>query len=122
MAEPAKTQRELTPAELLLMREIWAGKTTTREIYNSLAQSGSKHPAFTTIATYLQRLELKGFLVRKPAGPREFRYSAVIPKETVRNQLSEKVEVLFDRRSDLLESVVSRLDLPPEDERRIHQI
>ena len=41
MAKHGEAQRDLTAIELHLMRAIWAGRTTTREIFDTIAESGN---------------------------------------------------------------------------------
>lgn len=117
----ADEPRDLTPTELLLMRAVWDGKRTTREIYDSLDTS-KKQLAFTTVATYLQRLEQKGVLRREPSDAREYRYIPLVAKVTIRDHLSEKAHSLFDKTSDLLQTIAERTGLPEDERKRLRRI
>ena len=98
----ARLKGELGPLEAEIMHLAWkrSGPVTVREVVDSV---GARHNlAYTTVATVMERLSNKGFLVRRKAGsaysyePRMSRddYSAAL----VRSVLAAS----RDRRSVLL--------------------
>lgn len=69
----------LTPAELELMRVLWArGPSTVREVGEALAEDPPR--AYTTLATILRILEEKGFATRARVGRNDV-FAAALSRE-----------------------------------------
>jgi predicted transcriptional regulator len=87
---------ELGEAELQVLKALWdAGPATVREVMNRLHEGG-KRVAYTTVLTFLTRLEQKGF-VRADKSDLAYVYRAVVSRSQVtRSRLKEVIDALFD--------------------------
>lgn len=113
---------ELTPVELQLMKAVWGGNRTTREICESLLAADNKKIAMPTVSTYLQRLIQKGYLERTATGGREYLYTALLSKDAYRDVLMEKAESLFKSDSDLLLRFAGKSSVGETERKRLKQI
>lgn len=80
-------QKTLSDLEQQVMNFIWERKeTSVRDVVDEL----SKHRkiAYTTVATIVQRLENKGFVVRKESGKTNF-YKPRLGKETYTKRIAD---------------------------------
>jgi predicted transcriptional regulator len=68
--------------ERLVMEEIWGqGEATVRSVRDALnAEVGQPERAYTTVLTILQRLDVKGLVLRHRNGKTDL-YSAALPRE-----------------------------------------
>lgn len=84
----------LTPAELEVMREIWArGEVTVRDVYEAVREH--RPIAYTTVLTVMKVLEQKGHL-RKSTRNRAHVYRAARTEAVVmRSMVREFVERVF---------------------------
>lgn len=83
-------ERLLTPAELDLMRVVWArGPSSVQEVVDALADDR----AYTTVATLLKILEQKGFLTTRREGRRHV-YAPATPRPAYE---ARSVRSLLDR-------------------------
>ncbi len=87
---------ELGAAELEVLKALWEiGPATVREVLNHLHDRGRK-VAYTTVLTFLTRLEQKGFAASNKSGL-AYVYRARVSKERVsRSRLRSLVEQLYD--------------------------
>lgn len=87
---------ELGAAELEVLKALWEiGPATVREVLNHLHDRGRK-VAYTTVLTFLTRLEQKGFAASNKNGL-AYVYRARVSKERVsRSRLRSLVEQLYD--------------------------
>lgn len=87
---------ELGEAELQVLRVLWDhGPATVREVLEQLHERGRK-VAYTTVLTFLTRLEQKG-CVRSDKSGMAYVYRAVMSREKVtRNRLRNLVSDLYD--------------------------
>lgn len=87
---------ELGAAELEVLKALWEiGPATVREVLNHLHERGRK-VAYTTVLTFLTRLEQKGFAASNKSGL-AYVYRARVSKERVsRSRLRSLVEQLYD--------------------------
>lgn len=92
----AKRDYELGEAELAVLRVLWDdGPLTVREVMERLHQRG-RRVAYTTVMTFLARLEQKGFVSsdRKEAA---FVYRAKVSRVSVsRQRIRSLLEQLYD--------------------------
>lgn len=85
-------RRGLSDNELAIMTILWReGETTGR----SIAESFPHKVAYTTILTYLKRLEGKGYVSTVKAG-RAHRFSASIPREEVVSDMLTRAVYALD--------------------------
>lgn len=87
---------ELGAAELEVLKGLWEiGPATVRQVLNHLHERGRK-VAYTTVLTFLTRLEQKGFAASNKSGL-AYVYRARVSKERVsRSRLRSLVEQLYD--------------------------
>lgn len=87
---------ELGAAELEVLKSLWdIGPATVRQVLNHLHERGRK-VAYTTVLTFLTRLEQKGFAASNKSGL-AYVYRARVSKERVsRSRLRSLVEQLYD--------------------------
>lgn len=87
---------ELGDAELQVLRALWdSGPATVREVLNRLHASG-RRVAYTTVLTFLTRLEQKGF-VRSDKSDMAYVYRAAVSRAQVtRSRLKTVMDTLFD--------------------------
>ncbi len=88
----------LSKAEMEIARLLWElGEATVREIHDALPRRRKIN--FSTVQTYLRRLEAKGYARAKLQG-RTLVYTARVRPETViRETVDELVQRLFDGQS-----------------------
>lgn len=87
---------DLGEAELQVLRALWdGGPATVREVMNHLHENGRK-VAYTTVLTFLSRLELKAF-VRSDKRGQAYIYRAVVSRNQItRSRLKTMLDELFD--------------------------
>ncbi len=87
---------ELGAAEFEVLRSLWdRGPSTVREVMNELHQR-SRKVAYTTVLTFLTRLEQKGY-VTSDKSELAYVYRAKISREKVsRSRAKELIEQLYD--------------------------
>jgi len=92
----AERQYELGTAELEVLKALWeAGPATVRETMNRLHARG-RRVAYTTVLTFLTRLEQKGFVTSDKTGL-AYVYRAVLTRDRVsRTRLRTLLEQLYD--------------------------
>lgn len=87
---------ELGDAELQVLRTLWdIGPCTVRDVLNDL-HSRNRKVAYTTVLTFLTRLEQKGF-VRSDKSGLAYIYRAVVTRNQItRSKLKAMLDELFD--------------------------
>jgi len=92
----ATPEQDLTSAELEVLKALWdIAPSTVREVMNHLHHRGRKL-AYTTVLTFLARLEQKGF-VRSDKSGVAYVYSPRVSRERVsKSRLRTLVEELYD--------------------------
>jgi len=92
----APRQYDLGTAELEVLKTLWdEGPSTVRAVMTHLHQHGRKL-AYTTVLTFLSRLEQKGFVTSDKSGP-AYVYRAKITRERVtRSRLRNLLDQLYD--------------------------
>ncbi len=98
----AERQYDLGEAELEVLKALWDhGPSTVRDVLNQLHEQGRK-PAYTTVLTFLSRLEQKGFVVSDKSNFAYVYRSAVSRDRVTRSRLRELVHHFFDGASGRL--------------------
>src|SRR5262249_20159075 len=92
----ADRQYELGTAELEVLRALWdGGPATVRQVMNHLHGRG-RNVAYTTVLTFLTRLEQKGFVSSDKSGL-AYVYRATLSRERLsRSRLRALLEQLYD--------------------------
>lgn len=92
----AKRDYELGEAELAVLRVLWDfGPQTVREAMTHMHDRGRK-VAYTTVLTFLTRLEQKGFVTSDKADL-AYIYRAKVSRENVtRSRVRSLIEQLYD--------------------------
>jgi predicted transcriptional regulator len=87
---------DLSPAELEVLKTLWdAGPSTVRAVMNRLHDRG-RDVAYTTVLTFLGRLEQKGY-VRSDKSGLAYIYKPRVSRERVtRSRLQTLLEELYD--------------------------
>lgn len=87
---------ELGEAELQVLRALWdIGPCTVRDVLNHLHERGRK-VAYTTVLTFLTRLEQKGFVRSDKSGLAYVYRAAVTRNQITRSKLKAMLDELFD--------------------------
>ena len=107
---------ELGDAELEVLKSLWEdGPGTVREVLNRLTRRG-RNLAYTTVQTFLTRLEQKGF-VRADKSDLAYRYAARVTRERIsKSRLRELLDQLYDGAAGpLVLQLVQNERLTPEE-------
>ncbi|MDP7019490.1 MAG: BlaI/MecI/CopY family transcriptional regulator [Pirellulaceae bacterium] len=110
----------LSKAELEAARVLWElGKGTVREVYEAFPREID----FTTVQTYLRRLEQKGY-VRATLRGRTRIYSAKVkPRTVIRETIDDLVDRLFGGEAwPLLQHLVEERGLADHDVEQLRQL
>ena len=87
---------ELGEAELQVLRALWdGGPATVREVLNHLHTQG-RRVAYTTVLTFLTRLEQKGFVKSDKSGLAYVYRAAVTRNQVTRSRLQTMLNEVFD--------------------------
>lgn len=89
-------EADLGTAELEVLKALWSeGPSTVREVMNHL-HARDRKVAYTTVLTFLTRLESKGF-VKSDRSEVAYRYAPTVSRERVsRSRLRSLLEELYD--------------------------
>ncbi len=89
-------QYELSAAELQVLTALWdVGPATVRDVMNHLHEKG-RHVAYTTVMTFLGRLQAKGFVTSDKTAL-AFVYRPIVTRERVqKSRLKNLVSQLYD--------------------------
>ncbi len=89
-------QYEVGTAELEVLKALWEeGRCTVRQVLGHLHDRG-RRVAYTTVLTFLTRLEQKGFVASDKRGL-AYVYRATVTRERVtRSRVRELVQQLYD--------------------------
>jgi predicted transcriptional regulator len=92
----AEREYELGDAELEVLRVLWdAGPATVRDVWSRLRERG-RNVAYTTVQTFLTRLESKGF-VRADKSDLAYVYRPKVTRERIsRSRLRSLLDQLYD--------------------------
>ena len=101
---------ELGEAELQVLRALWdGGPATVREVLNHLHTQG-RRVAYTTVLTFLTRLEQKGFVKSDKSGLAYVYRAAVTRNQVTRSRLQTMLNELFDgEAAPLVDALVEEL-------------
>ena len=89
-SRPALSKRELEIA-----RVLWRlGEATPRQVFEAYPRK--RNLDFTSVQTYLRRLESKGYIAARRQGRTKFYRPSVQPGTVIRNTIDDLVDRLFD--------------------------
>jgi BlaI family transcriptional regulator, penicillinase repressor len=112
-------RRALSKAEMETAKMVWnLGEATVRQVFEAFpAQRGID---FTTVQTYLRRLEAKGYLASKRQGRGLVYRPRVRPEEVIRETINDLVNRLFDGQAvPLLHHLICERSVDEEDIRQL---
>jgi predicted transcriptional regulator len=85
----------LSKGELEVARVLWSlGKASVREVFEAFPKK--QQPDFTTVQTYLRRLEAKGYLRNTQEGRIRIYSPRVRPNQVIRETVDDFMNRLFD--------------------------
>lgn len=114
--------RDLPQAELDVMQVLWRrGPSTVREVLSEL--KGDRRPAYTTVATLLNRLKAKNYVEAQDQGP-ALAFRPVVPREQViRRKIDDLVtNVLGGDVAPLAEYIAENRKLSPKQIKALEKI
>ena len=117
-----KSQEQLTPLELEIMKVLWeGGPATAGEVQQRV--HAARPLAYTTVQTMLNILVRKG-RAKRTLVERSYRYRAAISREKAAgNTLRDLVERMFGGSAEaLVMSLVETSQLTPETLRRLNEL
>jgi BlaI family transcriptional regulator, penicillinase repressor len=112
----------LSKSELEVARIVWDLKdATVRQVHESLP--AGRDIDFTTVQTYLRRLEEKGYLRVRLAGRTRVYSSKVRPRTVIRETVGELVDLLFAGDSmPLVKHLVEEKSFSAEDVKQLRDL
>ena len=109
----------LSKAELDVARRVWdAGQATVRQVYEAIDQERSID--FSTVQTFLRRLEKKGYLKSKTEGRTRVYSPRVQRKTVIRETVGDLVQRLFG--GDSMPLVMHLIEDPSVDVEQLGQL
>jgi len=112
----------MSKAEMAIARLVWQlEKATARQVYEALPDS--RKIDFTTVQTYLTRLEDKGYIKSKKEGRTKVFSAKANPERVIRETVHEMVDLLFDGNSlPLMRQLLQQGDMKAEDLESLKQM
>ena len=116
-------RRAMSDAETVVARVLWnLGTATAREVHTDLTEHGSKID-FTTVQTYLCRLEEKGYVSSKKQGRAKSYRAKVQPARAIRDAVDQFVDRLFAGDSlSLLQHLIEEKGVTRKDLGRLREM
>ncbi len=105
----------LSKGELEVARVLWSlEKATVREVFEAFPKK--QRPDFTTVQTYLRRLEAKGYLQSTQEGRIKIYSPRVRPKQVIRETVDDFMNRLFDGEAlPLMRHLINERGISPEE-------
>lgn len=112
----------LSKGELEIARIVWELRdASVRQVFEALPLS--RHIDFTTVQTYLRRLEEKGYLNVRLDGRNRMYSPRVKPRTVIRETVGELVDLLFGGESlPLMKHLVEERQFSPDDIDQLRQL
>lgn len=119
----AKRTHELGDAELAVLRVLWEhGPLSVREVMEKL-HDRSREVAYTTVLTFLTRLEKKGFVRSDKSGPAYVFRAKVSREQVTRTKVRGLLDELFDgAATPMLLHLIEHRDLDRDDIDRLRSL
>jgi predicted transcriptional regulator len=105
-----------------VVRMVWdLGEATVRQVFEPFP--AERNVDFTTVQTYLRRLEVKGYLRAKRKGRAMVYRPRVRPDEVIRETVDDLVNRLFDGQAvPLLHHLIRDRSIRQEDIRQLREM
>ena len=116
-------EADLPTAELEVLKTLWdGGPATVRQVMNRLHRRGRK-VAYTTVLTFLTRLEQRGFVKSDKSGMAYVYQPKVTLEKVSKSRLRSLLEELYDgAAAPLVLQLVRDEQLSPEDIGQLQQL
>ena len=116
-------RRPMSDAETVVARILWnLGNATARDVHTELINEGAKVD-FTTVQTYLCRLEEKGYVTSKKEGRAKSYRAKVQPARVIRDAVDQFVDRLFAGDSlSLLQHLIEDEGISRKDIQRLRNV
>ncbi len=114
--------RRLGDLQLKILRVLWdRGTANVSEVHHAL--EGHPRLAYTTVATMLRKMEVRG-LVKHRAEERRFIYSAAIgPEEVTQSMVDDVMDRLFEGSlADMVSHLLTTREVSRDELRRLEQL
>lgn len=105
----------MSKAEMEVARIVWQlGAASARQVHEALPQT--RKIDFTTVQTYLTRLEDKGFIKSKKEGRAKIFSAKANPDRVIRETIHEFVDLLFDGNAvPMMRHLINESEMTSED-------
>ncbi len=112
----------LSKSELQVAKIIWQlGKANVGEIYRSVSEVLDVD--YTTVQTYIRRLELKGYVRATRTGRNKVYSPKVRPRQVIKETVDDLMERLFDGEMiPLMRHLIHDRDIQPEQIQELRQM
>ena len=116
-------RRPMSDAETIVARVLWElGGGTARDVHNAMVDEGAKID-FTTVQTYLCRLEEKGYISSRKEGRAKSYRAKVEPSRAIRDAVDQFVNRLFAGDSlSLLQHLIEEQGVTQGDIRKLRKM
>lgn len=114
MANEPRSDLQLTPHQLRLLKTVWGGKRTAGEIRAAIQDSAGPPPDLAMVSAGLQQLAQEGYLQRELHPHADDTYTALVTAAEVREWLLSRSNDLLNEPAGLLERFAGRNDLSRE--------
>lgn len=119
----ADPRADLSASELEVLKAMWEiGPCTVRQVMNHLHENG-REVAYTTVLTFLTRLEQKGYARSDKTGV-AYRYRPLVTRDRViKSRLQSLIKTLYDGAAGpLVLQLVREEQLQPEEIRQLQNL
>ena len=112
----------LSNAELEIARVLWSlGEATPRQVFDAFPNK--RKVDFTTVQTYLKRLEAKGYIRARRKGRTKTYRSKVKPESVIRQTVDDFINLVFDGETPpLLHHLIESRRISQEDIQRFREM
>jgi predicted transcriptional regulator len=112
----------LSKGELEIARAVWdLGEGTVRDVFRWFPKP-RKHD-YTTVQTYLRRLEAKGYLDARREGRTKVYRAKVRPQQVIRETVDDLMNRLFDGEAlPLMLHLIEDRGISPEETQRLREV
>jgi BlaI family transcriptional regulator, penicillinase repressor len=112
----------ISRGELDVARAVWElGEATVGQVFDALAER--KEIDYSTVQTYLRRLESKGYLKTRRQGRNKLYCPRVAAGQVVREAIDDLVERLFDGEPlALWQHLIQERGITPDETRQLREL
>jgi len=111
----------LSRGELEVARAVWdLGEATVGEVHQWFPPA--RAPDYTTVQTYLRRLEAKGYVKTRREGRNKIYSPKVQPQQVIRETVEDLMNRLFDGETlPLMQHLIQDRGISPEETRKLRE-